>query len=65
MAVPSSQYNNEYGIPGGLIFSYPVTTANGKYELVRGLKINDYSREKLNITAEELLSERKAIEDLL
>lgn len=65
MAVPSSQYNGEYGVPEGLIFSYPVTTSNGSYELVRGLKIDDYGKEKLKVTTEELLSERRAVEDLL
>ena len=65
MAVPSDLYDGVYGIPKGIIFSYPVITANGKYELVKGLEIDEYSREMLKITIDELLQERKAVEDLL
>jgi len=38
MAVPS---NGEYGVPKGLVFSYPVTTNNSTYEIVKGLPINE------------------------
>lgn len=50
---------NPYGIPEGLIFSFPVTTKNGKYELVRGLSLDDEdSRARIKKTADELLAER-------
>jgi malate dehydrogenase len=55
-----------YGIPEGLMFSFPVTTANGKYELVKGLKLDDAdSVAKIKKTTEELLGERKEVEHLL
>jgi malate dehydrogenase len=65
MAVPSDLYNGEYGIPKGVIFSYPMVCTHGVYHLVRGLKIDEFSREKLKVTSEELLKEREAIVHLL
>ena len=65
MAVPSAQYNNEYGIAGGVIFSYPMTVSNGRYELVRGLQLDAYSQEKLKVTSDELFEERNAVADML
>ena len=55
-----------YGVPEGLMFSFPVTTANGNYKLVEGLKLDDEdSVNKIKKTTEELLSERKDVENLL
>jgi len=55
-----------YGIPAGIIFSFPCTTANGKYKPVEGLKIDDaISQERIKKTTDELLSERQAVEHLL
>lgn len=55
-----------YGVPAGLIFSFPCTTANGKYKLVEGLKIDDEeSQARIAKTTKELLEERSAIEHLL
>lgn len=65
MAVPSDLYKGEYGVPEGLIFSYPVICANGAYELVKGLKLDKFGEEKLKVTTDELLSEKKAVEHLL
>jgi len=62
MGVPS---DGSYGIEAGLIFSYPVTIQNGQYKIVQGLKITPESQKRLDITKEELLSERKAIESML
>lgn len=62
MAVPS---DGSYGIEPGIIYSYPVTCANGDYEIVQGLDINDFSREKMNATEQELRDERAAVEGLL
>jgi malate dehydrogenase len=62
MAVPS---DGSYNVPNGLVFSYPVVCKNGSYEIVQGLKVDAESQRRLDVTTEELLSERKAVEDLL
>jgi malate dehydrogenase len=62
MAVPS---DGSYAIPEGLMYSFPVTIRNGQYEIVQGLAIDDFSREKMDATRAELESERDAIEDLI
>jgi len=59
------QSDGSYGVEPGLIFSYPVTVENGSYKIVQGLKITPESQKRLDITKEELLSERKAIESML
>jgi malate dehydrogenase len=62
MAIPST---GDYGSPEGVIFSYPVTIQNGQYEIVQGLALSDFDRERIKITGDELLEERSAIEDML
>ena len=62
MAISS---DGSYGISSGLIYSYPVICRNGGYEIVQGLEINAYSKEKMKITENELIEERDAIRDLL
>jgi malate dehydrogenase len=62
MAVPS---DGSYGIPEGVIYSYPVTCKNGSYSIVKGLEINDFSREKMQATHRELLEERDGVKDLI
>ena len=62
MAVPA---DGSYGIDPGVIYSYPVRCAGGSYEVVQGLDINDFSRERMDATAKELREERAAIEELL
>ncbi len=62
MAVPS---DGSYGIEAGVIFGYPVVCANGSYEIVQGLEINEFSRTKLDETNAELREERAAVEGLL
>jgi len=56
MAVPS---DGSYGIPQGVIYSYPCTCSNGRYSIVQGLKIDSFSREKMTATHTELLDEKK------
>jgi len=56
MAVPS---DGSYGVPEGLIYSFPVTTSAGKYKIVHGLPISDFSRKKMDETAAELADEKK------
>ena len=51
--------DGSYGIPEGLIYSVPVRiSSNGTWELVRGLSISDFAREKMEATATELVNER-------
>jgi malate dehydrogenase len=61
MAVPS---DGSYGVPEGLISSFPVTTKNGKYEIVQGLELNDFSRTRIDASVAELAEERDAIRKL-
>jgi malate dehydrogenase len=62
MAVPS---DGSYGIEEGVIYGYPVTCAGGKYQIVQGLEINDFSRAKMDATEKELREERAAVESML
>ncbi len=62
MAIPS---DGSYGVEPGVIYSYPVTCKNGQYEIVQGLEVSDFSRERMNATEKELREERAAIEHLL
>ncbi len=61
MAVAS---DGSYGIPEGLIYSYPVTTSNGDWSIVQGLEINEFSRARMDATAAELEDERAAVTEL-
>jgi malate dehydrogenase len=58
MAVPS---DGSYGVDEGVISSFPVTTANGSYEVVQGLEIDEFSRSRIDITVNELKEERDAV----
>jgi len=62
MAVPS---DGSYGIPSGVIYSYPVTCKGGEYSIVQGLSVNEFSREKMAATHRELLEERDGVKDLI
>ncbi len=62
MGVPS---DGSYGIPEGIIYGVPVTTANGEYTRVAGLEIDAFSRERMDFTLKELLEERDGIAELL
>jgi malate dehydrogenase len=57
--------DGSYGIEPGLMYSYPVTVANGEYHIVQGLEINDFSRRRLAASEAELKSEREAVKNLL
>ena len=61
MAVVS---DGSYGVPEGIIYSFPVTTKNGDWEIVQGLEINDFSRGLMDATAAELIEERDAVTEL-
>ncbi len=58
MAVPS---DSSYGIAEGLTYSFPVTCNNGEYEIVQRLEIDEFSRERMEITQKELEEERDAV----
>ncbi|MFB7941873.1 malate dehydrogenase [Streptomyces sp. NPDC127049] len=61
MGVPS---DGSYGVPEGLISSFPVTCKDGKYEIVQGLEINDFSRARIDASVKELSEERDAVREL-
>src|SRR4051794_27406170 len=61
MAIPS---DGSYGIPEGLISSFPVTTKDGRYEIVQGLEINEFSRARIDASVKELEEERDAVRSL-
>ena len=54
-----------YDIESGLVYSFPVTVVDGEVNIVRGLKINDFSRQRMRLTETELKEERDAIKHLL
>jgi malate dehydrogenase len=57
--------DGSYGIPEKTQFGFPVTCANGKFEIVKGLDIDAFSQERINITLNELLEEREGVKHLL
>ena len=61
MAVPS---DGSYGVPEGLISSFPCTVTDGSYSIVQGLEINDFSRERIDASVAELVEERDAVTEL-
>ena len=62
MGVPS---DGSYGIPEGIIYGFPTTTENGEYKIVQGLNIDEFSRDRMTKTLNELLEERDGVKDLL
>ncbi len=61
MAIPS---DGSYGVPEGVISSFPVTCSNGSYEIVQGLDIDQFSRQKIDASSEELVTERETVSSL-
>jgi len=61
MAIPS---DGSYGVPEGLISSFPVTTSGGEYSIVPGLEISEFSRARIDATVAELEGEREAVRAL-
>jgi malate dehydrogenase len=60
-AVPS---DGSYGVPEGIISSFPVVSRGGRWEIVQGLEINDFSRERIDASVRELIEERDAVKGL-
>ena len=56
--------DGSYGVPEGLISSFPVRSDKGAWEIIAGVEINDFSREKIDATVAELASERDAVKSL-
>jgi malate dehydrogenase len=62
MGIPS---DGQYGIPKDIVFGFPVTTANGEWELVEGLELDDFSKQKVAATLKELQEEQDGVKHLL
>ena len=61
MGVPS---DGSYGVPEGLMSSFPCICRNGRWEIVQGLEIDDYSRKRIDASVAELTDEREAVREL-
>lgn len=61
MGIPS---DGSYGVPEGLIYGFPVRCSGGKYEIVQGLDVSEFSRGKMDATAQELIEERDEVRKL-
>jgi malate dehydrogenase len=61
MAIPT---DGSYGVPEGIISSFPVTCSGGTYEVVQGLEIDDFSRSRIDASVKELGEERDAVREL-
>jgi malate dehydrogenase len=62
MAVAS---DGSYGIPEGVMYSVPVTCKGGRYAIVQGLAVDEFSRGRMDATQKELLEERDGVKDLI
>ncbi|MBX9243930.1 malate dehydrogenase [Actinotalea ferrariae] len=60
-AIPS---DGSYGVPEGLISSFPVTSAGGDWEIVQGLELGEFSRDRIDASVAELVEERDAVRQL-
>ncbi|WP_250447323.1 malate dehydrogenase [Actinotalea sp. C106] len=56
--------DGSYGVPEGLISSFPVTSTGGRWEIVQGLEVNDFSRSRIDASVAELVEERDAVQGL-
>jgi malate dehydrogenase len=57
--------DGSYGVEKGLMSSFPIRTAGGGWEIVQGVPINDFSRQKIDLSIKELAEERSLVSDLL
>jgi malate dehydrogenase len=62
MGIPS---DGSYGIPAGVLYGYPCTCRNGRYEIVKNIELSDFSRKSMQATLKELHEERDSIRNLL
>jgi malate dehydrogenase len=56
--------DGSYGVPEGLMSSFPVTVADGRWSIVQGLEINEFSQARIDKTVAELEEEREAVKGL-
>ena len=57
--------DGSYGIEKGLMYSFPVTCKDGKFQIVQGLDVSEFSRERMKATEAELMEERDAVSHLM
>jgi malate dehydrogenase len=57
--------DGSYGIAEGLVYSFPVTVRDGEYQIVQGLAIDDFSRERMHLSEAELQAEQETVKHLL
>jgi len=57
--------DGSYGIPAGLMFSYPIRSNGQTWEIVKGIELNEFSKQKIQATTNELLEEQAAVKSLL
>jgi malate dehydrogenase len=62
MALPA---DGSYGIPEGVLYGYPTVCRNGRYEIVKGIELSEFSRTRMQLTLKELHEERDSIRHLL
>jgi malate dehydrogenase len=62
MGIPS---DGSYGIPEGVLYGYPVTCKGGKFEIVKGIEVSEFSRKRMDATLKELHEERDGVKHLL
>jgi len=56
--------DGSYGVPEGIVSSFPVTCAGGEYSIVQGLDIDEFSQSRIDVTVAELLETREAVREL-
>jgi malate dehydrogenase len=56
--------DGSYGVPEGLISSFPVTSEGGQWKVVQGLEVDDFSRGRIDASVAELVEERDAVREL-
>jgi malate dehydrogenase len=56
--------DGSYGVPEGLISSFPCRAVNGEWEIIQGVEINEFSRTKIDASVAELVEERDAVREL-
>ena len=62
MGIPA---DGSYGIPEGVLYGYPVTCQDGRYQIVKGIEISPFSRARMDATLKELVEERDAVNSML
>ena len=56
---------SHYGIPANIVFGFPMVCEGGKYRIIDNVPVSEESKRRIEISRDELLNERKAIEDFL